>query len=287
MHFPNMWKRSGSSDDLDVDRATIKNFHHTGKRSASSDDLDQKTAAKPTTRPKSKAFRYHSYYKDTIAVQRRHNYVNDDEEHEENPRLKEFLVPHHSGDVEQPREGSRGPTITRPPKSILHDGDCPSRHSREITESKQRISFHQVTVRDYDMTLGDHPNVSYGPPISLGWHYHEYEPLDLNEYEYHHARRRPLRQLGLNYYRRMSILEADNTADELKKAAKEVNRTKMKRTISKTLSPCWKIFYALEIVVRKVKRKVKKERPLKQWDSEDELDWSVHSKNKSILKKNK
>ena len=70
------------------------------------------------------------------------------------------------------------------------------------------------------MVLGDHHKCSYGPPVTLGWHYLEYEPLDLNEYKYDHSRRRPLRQLVLNYYRRKEMLLTENSTDDLKKVTK-------------------------------------------------------------------
>lgn len=206
-------------------------------------------------------FHYHKYIRDTIAVQKEHNYVNDDEEHEEHPHLEDFLVPHHSGDIElaAPAQEPK-PTLSRPCASILHNVDCPSRHSCEITESKRHISFHQIIVRDYDMVLGDHPNCSYGPPVSLGWHYLEYEPLDLNEYEYHHSRRRPLRQLVLNSYRRKKMLltEKAHTLDELNRATKEKNRVQKNRSITRTLVPYWKVEDAFESAGRKLKRIVKK-----------------------------
>lgn len=241
-------------------------------------------------------FHYHSYIKDTISVQKRHNYVNDDEVHEANPHLRDFLVPHHSGlaslgsvgqadnDIEY---GKKLPTLSRPCASILHNQDCPSRHSCDITESKRHISFHQVVVRDYDMVLGDHPNCSYGPPVTLGWHYVEYEPLDLNEYEYHHSRRRPIRQLCLNYYKRKEILSVDNSTDELKKATKTVSRTKTQRAITRQLLPFLLLFDAFESAGRKIKRIAKKdESKHKTWDAEDELDWSVHgSAKKSSIKR--
>jgi len=235
-----------------------------------------------------KTFQYHSYIRDTITVQKRQNKVNDDEKHEENPHLEDFLVTHHSGDVDAPppsADEKLRPALSRPSVSILHNRGCPSRHSCEITESKRRISFHQVTVRDYDMVLGDHPNCSYGPPVGLGWHYTEYEPLDVNEYEFHHSRRRPVRELVLNYYRRMKIL-ADNSEDEIKKATKEANRAMMQRNITKHLLFLWRIFDAVESAGRKIKRAAKRERTSKRWNDEDELDWSVRGNSKSILKKN-
>ena len=229
-------------------------------------------------------FHFHNYIKDTITVQKAHSYVLDDEEHEENPHLEDFLVPHHSGDIAPEAPAHQRPTLSRPCASILHNVDCPSRHSCDITESKRHISFHQIIVRDYDMILGDHPNCSYGPPVTLGWHYLEYEPLDLNEYEYHHSLRRPLRQLILSYYRRRDMLLTENTTDELKKATKEKDRVKMNRSITRNLLPYWKVEDGFESAGRKLKRIVKKGPPENWWDPGDELDWSRHAPKKSSLK---
>lgn len=232
-----------------------------------------------------KSFRFRSHYKDSIAVQMKRNYVNDDDEHASNPRLQEFLVRHRDGDVERlaPKERNRL-TLLRPSKSILFNPNSSRRCANEAVESRRRIAFREVTVREYDMTLGDHPNCSYGPPVSLGWRYVEYAPLGVDEYEYHHALRRPLRLLGLNYYRRMEIL-GGHDVKELKETTREVARTKMRRTITRTLSPCWMLFYVSESTVRKLKRGLKKDKPVKQWDPEDELDWSVRGTKRSILRR--
>ena len=255
-------------------------------------------ATQKTGKSSSSAFHYHSYIKDSIAVQRQRSYVNDSEEHETNPHLQDFLVPHHIGDVkseDQEDEAhasttiSRKPTLSRPCVSILHNVDCPSRHSCEITESNRHISFHRVVVREYDMILGDHPNCSYGPPVSLGWHYLEYEPVDVNEYEYHHSRRRPLRQLCLNFYRRKEILSKDYSEEEVKEAVKEKDRIMLQRAITRKSLPCMKVEELLERAHRKVKKRLKKRKSTSKgssWRSEDELDWSrsKFTKNSSILK---
>jgi hypothetical protein len=229
-------------------------------------------------------FHYHRTIKDTVSVQKRHNYVNDDEEHEENPHLEDFLVPHHTVHIEP--ELLVKPTLARPCTSILQNADHPSAHSCELIENKGRVSFHQVVVRYYGMILGDHPNCSYGPPVTLEWDYLEYEPLPLDEYEYHHARRRPLKLLGLNYYRRMEILLADHkySLNELKKATSEVNQTKRQRYITKNMLPYRKVEYTIKSAGRRLKRIFKKEPPRYTWDKEYDLDCSRHSST-SVLKR--
>mmetsp|Transcript_4614 Transcript_4614/g.7810 ORF Transcript_4614/g.7810 Transcript_4614/m.7810 type:complete len:107 (+) Transcript_4614:48-368(+) len=74
----------------------------------------------------SSTFHYHSYFKDSISVQKRRRSTNDCEEHESNPHLQDFLVPHHTGDVksqEIDRSTKRKPTLPRPCVSILHNAD--------------------------------------------------------------------------------------------------------------------------------------------------------------------
>lgn len=136
----------------------------------------------------------------------------------------------------------------------------------------------------YLNTFRDNPAVSYGAPVQLGWHYQEYEPLGIDEYEYHHARRRPLRDMLLNYYRRMLILEYDNKEDDIKKAWKDVKKSKTKRSITKQFLIFWKIDDGLESAGRKLKRLIKKKPSERWWEPEDELDWSMHSKQRSILR---
>ena len=135
-----------------------------------------------------------------------------------------------------------------------------------------------------EYTFRDNPAVSYGAPVQLGWHYQEYEPLDINEYEFHHARRRPLRDMMLNYYRRMLILEYDNKEEDIKKAWKDVKKTKTKRSITKQFLLFWKIDDGLESAGRKLKRLVKKKPSERYWKEEHELDWSMHSKQRTILR---
>lgn len=242
-------------------------------------------------------FRFHSHFKDTIAVQKRRNYVNDDEEHEEDGHLRDLLRLHRMGSVDPidtplllPGAGGSGerPALPRPCRSIMHDAESPGRRSCEVTESKRRISFRDVTVRDYDMVLGDHPNCSWGPPVALGWSYLEYEPLDLNEYEYHHSRRRPLKKLVLSSNYRTEMLRPEHSNEEIRLAVKEKDRAMLRRSVTRKLLPLSGVEDALESAGRKVKRAaLGKGPPKRTWAPEDELDWSVRGGHRSILRAEK
>lgn len=81
--------------------------------------------------------------------------MNDSEEHEANPHLQDFLIPHHTASIgEEVVPGSSNkPKLSRPCTSILHKKECPSRHHCEIVESKRHISFQEVTIREYDVSI--------------------------------------------------------------------------------------------------------------------------------------
>ena len=46
-----------------------------------------------------------------------------------------------------------------------------------------RVSFGSVQVREYNRIAGDHPEVSEGPSMSLGWGYVERKPQSVNKFE--------------------------------------------------------------------------------------------------------
>jgi hypothetical protein len=227
-------------------------------------------------------FHFRRQILDTVSVQKKHNYVNDDEKHEENPHLEDFLVPHHTVHVEP--DNLPKPTLSRPCPSIMHKADCPSRHSCKVTESKMHITFDKVIVRDYGMVLGDHPSCSYGPPVQLEWDYLEYEPLPVDEYEYHHSRRRTMRQLILNYYKRTEMLSADNSRAELKQATQEVAKVQWQRAVTRQVLPLYWVQDAIESVGRKFKRGFKKEKPDYTWNTKDDVVRSRCARRPSIIK---
>ena len=80
------------------------------------------------------------------------------------------------------------------------------------------------------MILGDHPNCRFGLPVTLEWDYIEYEPLAVNDYEIHHARRRPLRQMMLPSQTRLEMFQAlGYSIAELNKARKKLKQIKRQR----------------------------------------------------------
>lgn len=51
--------------------------------------------------------------------------------------------------------------------------DCDSTSCSSSSSSKPRVKFDKITIRNYNVTISDHPSCSSGAPIGLSW---EYDP---------------------------------------------------------------------------------------------------------------
>ena len=58
-----------------------------------------------------------------------------------------------------------------------------SKKIAKINEMTKRVSFSTVSIRIYDITVGDSPSVSSGIPLTLDWLFLEEVVMSLNEYE--------------------------------------------------------------------------------------------------------
>mmetsp|Transcript_19593 Transcript_19593/g.27196 ORF Transcript_19593/g.27196 Transcript_19593/m.27196 type:complete len:319 (-) Transcript_19593:1918-2874(-) len=136
--------------------------------------------------------------------------------------------------------------------SFFHHSPLPS---PKIRKSSSKVNFQDVTIREYDLTLGDNPSVSCGPPISLDWTYSENDSLCLNAYEGNRPQRRTSRQLCVNYYQRMNILSnLGHTEEEIKQAKNEAKKSKNQRAITRQFLPLSKVEDVVTSASRKAKR---------------------------------
>jgi hypothetical protein len=146
-----------------------------------------------------------------------------------------------------------------PPPTVQDNSECLEESRLREGSKKRSVSFTSVSIRSYEQTMGDNPSVSYGPPISLDWDYEQHDALDIDEFESERVFvRRSMRQLAMNYYRRKALLTRDYgfTEEELMKAKKDADKTKMKRFVTNYFLPVMKVEDALESAGRKAKRAV-------------------------------
>lgn len=63
------------------------------------------------------------------------------------------------------------------------DSSCSSSSVSSSTCTSKRLQWGDVVVREYIRIPGDHPDVTDGPPISIGWEFNEHAPMEVDNYE--------------------------------------------------------------------------------------------------------
>ena len=128
------------------------------------------------------------------------------------------------------RKGNRNATSTSTNKSLA---------AQPLT--KRTVSFSQLEIKEFRMSLGDHPCSSTGPPVMLDW---ESQPtlervVSLDEYERMRSPRRKRNKLRLSYRERKSVLEDQQgfTTEEVNKAWAEAIKIRQQRHETLRRSP--------------------------------------------------
>lgn len=117
------------------------------------------------------------------------------------------------------------------------------------------VKFQNIEIRNYQMTMGDNPAVSYGPPVSLDWEYDEADIVDLDDYEESRGARRKSYQMQMNArYRKQLLDELNFTPDEVEQVIQDMKKIKKGRERTKMMLPFWKLEDAAESAKRKTKR---------------------------------
>jgi hypothetical protein len=94
------------------------------------------------------------------------------------------------------------------------------------------VQFKDIDIREFQMTLGNHPSATSGPPVMLDWEYNpEPKMLDLETYEKAREPRRNRRQLKLSLQQRHIILvkERGFSFEEVKGAWQEALEVRKQR----------------------------------------------------------
>lgn len=122
----------------------------------------------------------------------------------------------------------------------------PKRSSLKTSDSsseQKRVQFGNLEMRNYEIILGDHPDCSSGPPVSIGWEYSSAETISVDRYEALKPRRRSMDQLELNYFVRKRVLRrhAGVSDEEMRQSIDGVHRIQKQRLRTKRMQPIYKI----------------------------------------------
>jgi hypothetical protein len=136
----------------------------------------------------------------------------------------------------------------------LSDSDDHSHHVPKPL--KRNVSFDQVEFREYGRALGDHPGVSSGAPIAIGWRYTETVSLPVDKYEEFKPEARTKEELLIPAQVREAMLreQADASFSDLQRAVKEVHIAKNQRRRTVATMDKQGLHETVETVERKFKR---------------------------------
>jgi len=125
-----------------------------------------------------------------------------------------------------------------PPRSALKQSSSSSSSSEQ-----KKVHFGNLEMRNYAIVLGDHPDCSSGPPVSIGWEYSPAETVSIDKYESTKPRRRSMDQLELNYFVRKRMLRrhVGVSDEEMRESIENVRRIQRQRMQTKRLQPLYKM----------------------------------------------
>ena len=131
--------------------------------------------------------------------------------------------------------GLQGNALPPPPKrSSLkrrNSEDYSDKSSDGSGEMKRNISFHNIEIREYGVTIGDNPSCRYGCPVGLSWDVESEKKMNLDTYELNRERR-PKKDMVLSHFVRMKLLAGCRRTDvyeaieQVKKIQNQRKRTK-------------------------------------------------------------
>lgn len=154
------------------------------------------------------------------------------------------------------------PPITSPTNKYLTTNTNNEIPAIQHSMSNRNVSFSSIEIKEFKMTLGDHPSATSGPPVRLDWNSKPTieRTISLDEYESKRLPRRSRKQLKLSYKDRNDYIllkEQGFTQNEINLAWAEALKIRQQRyeTIQRGVSTYQiTIDDLLESLQRKCKR---------------------------------
>mmetsp|Transcript_7569 Transcript_7569/g.9893 ORF Transcript_7569/g.9893 Transcript_7569/m.9893 type:complete len:194 (+) Transcript_7569:73-654(+) len=104
---------------------------------------------------------------------------------------------------------------------------------RSSLHSVRSVKFATIQIREYKRTVGDHPEVLRGAPMSLDWDYNQHDHVCVSDYEENRSAKRTF--LRIDSYSRQQLLmdQFEISLEELQSAEKEAKMIRDQRAESK------------------------------------------------------
>jgi len=122
-------------------------------------------------------------------------------------------------------------------------------------KSVKSVGFGNVEIRYHNRTLGDHPDVKVGPPVSLSWEIFDEEVLTLDEYTQRQPEVKPAMRLTSITRKNLLRNVYGFSEEEIRKSEKEIQMIQKKREQSANQSTAGS---AVQNVVQSARRKLRK-----------------------------
>lgn len=122
---------------------------------------------------------------------------------------------------------------------------------------RKSVRFDQIAIREFGVTLGDHPGTGMGPPITLEWDHHTEHVIPLDAYEQafdEKQQRRRGRELLMPGKLRHEILIANHSDVDIRKAQRQAGRIRSSRSMAVATTDIEPFEIVFQSVVRKFKR---------------------------------
>lgn len=139
---------------------------------------------------------------------------------------------------------------------ISHSSTNNHNNNTNHTMKNRTVSFSQIHVRDYEITVGDNPGGLQGTPVSLGWQYQQHAAIPVSEYEQHRPQRRSRQELYLPCGARQDMLLHSGGLSRSEVVAAEAAADKIRKQRARTKA--WIPLQTLEVLIESATRKAKR-----------------------------
>lgn len=136
---------------------------------------------------------------------------------------------------------------------------CSDRSGSDGRRSDPQVrtcSFSSVNVREYERVAGDHPAVTRGVPLAIGWGYRQYGSVDLEEFEQMRGPPRNKSEMRVPPVLREEILRDEHGVPdhELAESLRAVSLAKRQRERTARAEPLEGLAEAAECARRRLRR---------------------------------